>query len=287
MRDVSQFLPASRWLCAGALVALCGASTRAAQQPASASAADLPGQQTGAVSTPASQASPQGIASVPRPAPPAPLGPSGQLSQWFAVRGEFRGRLEGFSGGAFKPDNSDGYMLDRFRLNATITPSTAREVRGPVAGCPRVRQGDWRNDGPVPRHVGPAVGVRRIRRRAKHGTRRPSRARLRRAAPPRALELGERRAVLRRRPRHDRAQAVHVRRVRHFGRHDSARRVRQERRREQTLRLLRLINRGDPESHRRALRVLPAIGGADTRDRRAGRHPSDNDRHTCRRQASA
>ena len=124
MRDVSQVLPASRWLCAGALVALCSASTRAAQQPASASAADPFAQQTDAVSTPASQASPQGIASVPRPAPPAPLGPSGQLSQWFAVRGEFRGRLEDFSGGAFKPDNSDGYMLDRFRLNATITPST-------------------------------------------------------------------------------------------------------------------------------------------------------------------
>ena len=39
------------------------------------------------------------------------------------LRGEFRGRLEGFDGGAFKPDNSDGYMLDRFRINATVTPS--------------------------------------------------------------------------------------------------------------------------------------------------------------------
>jgi hypothetical protein len=54
---------------------------------------------------------------------PVPLGPSGQVSSWLSVRAEFRGRVEGFDGGAYRPDNSDGYMLDRFRINATAAPS--------------------------------------------------------------------------------------------------------------------------------------------------------------------
>ena len=49
---------------------------------------------------------------------------SGQVADWLQISGEFRGRLEGFNGGSFRPENDDGYMLDRFRFNATLTPTT-------------------------------------------------------------------------------------------------------------------------------------------------------------------
>jgi hypothetical protein len=55
---------------------------------------------------------------------PAPLAVDGQLTPWLQLRGEFRARVEGFSGGGFA-DNSDAYWMDRFRLNATVTPSTS------------------------------------------------------------------------------------------------------------------------------------------------------------------
>jgi hypothetical protein len=53
---------------------------------------------------------------------PAPLGVDGQLTPWLHLRGEFRARAEGFTGGGFA-DNSDAYWMDRFRLNATVTPT--------------------------------------------------------------------------------------------------------------------------------------------------------------------
>src|SRR5262245_1501543 len=61
------------------------------------------------------------------PAPssvPSPVGLTGQLASWLQIRGEFRGRLEGFTGGSYTPENDDAYMLDRFRINATVAPST-------------------------------------------------------------------------------------------------------------------------------------------------------------------
>jgi hypothetical protein len=51
-----------------------------------------------------------------------PLGINGQVTPWLQVRGEFRARTEGFLGGGFT-DNNDGYWMDRFRINATITPA--------------------------------------------------------------------------------------------------------------------------------------------------------------------
>src|SRR5437773_2001449 len=53
---------------------------------------------------------------------PAPLGVDGQLTPWLQVRGEFRARVEGFTGGGFA-DNSDAYWMDRFRLNAMVSPT--------------------------------------------------------------------------------------------------------------------------------------------------------------------
>ena len=53
---------------------------------------------------------------------PAPLGVDGQLTPWLQVRAEIRARVEGFTGGGFA-DNSDAYWMDRFRLNATVSPT--------------------------------------------------------------------------------------------------------------------------------------------------------------------
>jgi hypothetical protein len=69
--------------------------------------------------TPFVNAQPQPTA--PTPAP-LPLGVDGQLASWLQVRGEFRTRIEGFTGGGFD-DNDDAYWMDRFRFNATVRPS--------------------------------------------------------------------------------------------------------------------------------------------------------------------
>jgi hypothetical protein len=41
------------------------------------------------------------------------------------VRGEFRGRIEGFDGGGFGNGNHDAYWMDRFRLNAAVRATDA------------------------------------------------------------------------------------------------------------------------------------------------------------------
>jgi hypothetical protein len=69
-----------------------------------------------------SQAQPQSAPIQSPPASPLPLGVNGQVTPWFQVRGEFRARIEGFTGGGFTA-NDDAYWMDRFRLNATVTPS--------------------------------------------------------------------------------------------------------------------------------------------------------------------
>ena len=66
------------------------------------------------------------LAAAQTPAPttpqPLPLGINGQLASWLQVRGEFRTRIEGFTGGGFT-ESEDAYWMDRFRLNATVRPS--------------------------------------------------------------------------------------------------------------------------------------------------------------------
>ncbi|MEO7142095.1 MAG: alginate export family protein [Bryobacteraceae bacterium] len=49
---------------------------------------------------------------------------NGQLPYWLRFTGEERLRLEGFSGGGFQPDNSDGYLLNRFRFNMKLLPAS-------------------------------------------------------------------------------------------------------------------------------------------------------------------
>ena len=80
-------------------------------------------QQASAQQTSGAQTSPQVVVPISRPSTPMAVGLTGQITDWLQIRGEFRGRLEGFSGGSFKPDTSDSYMLDRFRLNATVSPT--------------------------------------------------------------------------------------------------------------------------------------------------------------------
>ena len=46
-----------------------------------------------------------------------------ELPKWLKFSGEFRARLEGFSGGGFKVDNSDAYYLNRLRINLLIQPA--------------------------------------------------------------------------------------------------------------------------------------------------------------------
>lgn len=73
--------------------------------------------------SPAEQTNQQ-VATPPRPSSvPPPVGLTGQLANWLQIRGEFRGRFEGFTGGSYTPENDDAYMLDRFRISAMVAPS--------------------------------------------------------------------------------------------------------------------------------------------------------------------
>jgi hypothetical protein len=45
-----------------------------------------------------------------------------ELPSWLRFSGEFRARLEGFSGGSFRQDNTDDYLLTRLRINLKIEP---------------------------------------------------------------------------------------------------------------------------------------------------------------------
>src|SRR5665213_1470858 len=63
-------------------------------------------------------------------APPAPdpLSPSTELNHalpgWIRFDGEFRSRFEGYTGGSFKPNTSDAYILTRLKLDLTIRPTS-------------------------------------------------------------------------------------------------------------------------------------------------------------------
>src|SRR5437764_4390104 len=46
-----------------------------------------------------------------------------KLPKWLRFSGEYRARLEGFTGGGFKPNKSDLYGLSRLRLTMKVQPS--------------------------------------------------------------------------------------------------------------------------------------------------------------------
>jgi hypothetical protein len=45
------------------------------------------------------------------------------LPQWLRFGGEYRTRFEGYSGGSFRPNASDAYVLSRLKLQVTIQPT--------------------------------------------------------------------------------------------------------------------------------------------------------------------
>ena len=47
-----------------------------------------------------------------------------ELPKWLKLSGEFRARLEGYSGGSFRDDSSDAYYLNRLRVNLLIQPAS-------------------------------------------------------------------------------------------------------------------------------------------------------------------
>ena len=47
-----------------------------------------------------------------------------ELPKWLQVGGEYRARVEGFTGGGFKTHTDDAYLLSRLRLNMTIRPES-------------------------------------------------------------------------------------------------------------------------------------------------------------------
>jgi hypothetical protein len=60
------------------------------------------------------------------PASPLDFSPSGELNKnlpkWLQFAGEYRSRVEGYSGGSYKPVSTDSYILSRLRLMVTIKP---------------------------------------------------------------------------------------------------------------------------------------------------------------------
>ena len=59
---------------------------------------------------------------------------------WLNIGGELRTRLEGFSGGGFRHDNDDLYMLTRVRLNLGIKPTSWLKFQFQATGRPSLRE---------------------------------------------------------------------------------------------------------------------------------------------------
>ena len=69
----------------------------------------------------------------------------GALPAWLNIGGQLRARAEGYTGGGFKPDNSDAYVLTQVLLNARVHTSRATSlfVEGMDARAP------WKNKAPA------------------------------------------------------------------------------------------------------------------------------------------
>ena len=108
------------------LAALLPASAARAQSQPSAAAAVAAAAPAAAVQQPAA---PQPAA---LPKAPFPNRLNEVLPTWLRVRGEFRERVEGFDSLGFTPDRDDTYSLSRFRVNATVTPSSSLSFQAQV-----------------------------------------------------------------------------------------------------------------------------------------------------------
>jgi len=71
--------------------------------------------------------------------------PAAALPAWLKIGGQLRARGEGYTGGGFKPDNSDAYILTRVLLNVRVQPTrtTSFFVEGMDA------RGPWKNIAPA------------------------------------------------------------------------------------------------------------------------------------------
>ena len=219
------------------------------------------------------------LAAAQTPAPatpqPIPLGFDGQLASWFQVRGEFRTRIEGFTGGGFA-DNEDAYWMDRFRLNATVRPSKSLAF---VVQAHDARAFDKTAElagGAVPRHARSADGVRRNRCEA-HPSNRTAGAGVRRAAVDRPSRVGQHRPIVRRSAGHVQNRIRADRCVFGVGRDDRPQRLRQERQRQSDFRRVRLADHGDPEAGDRAVFLLAAVSRLHSGTGRPRRSPSGDD----------
>lgn len=68
----------------------------------------------------------QGLPSL-KPAPGNKLlsdGVNGDLPKWLRVGAEYRARVEGYTGGGFKPNSEDAYFLSRLRINMFLLPTS-------------------------------------------------------------------------------------------------------------------------------------------------------------------
>src|ERR1035438_8318651 len=73
----------------------------------------------------------QGLATSPSP-PPSGIAedlesPAAQINKglpsWLIFGGDYRSRFEGYSGGSYKPNTTDAYLLSRLKLDLTIRPA--------------------------------------------------------------------------------------------------------------------------------------------------------------------
>ena len=47
-----------------------------------------------------------------------------ELPKWLRLGGEYRARVEGFTGGGFKRNTEDAYLLSRLRINMYLLPTS-------------------------------------------------------------------------------------------------------------------------------------------------------------------
>ena len=78
---------------------------------------------------------------------------------WMRIGVEYRGRLEGFTGGGFADDHEDLYWLNRFRVTARFSMKPWLSAAGTGAGLTRRRTQRHHHRRPVPRSARRTIGA--------------------------------------------------------------------------------------------------------------------------------